>query len=119
MRTGYNYVSPMFKKGAYKDGIIESYGSVYSSATDYTNWESTNRFTLGLGYVGKKVNVDLAYVHSATNGTFYPFMGGSVTEYKGKDDKGTQIKEDIVMTPMGVKVSNNTNKVLLTLTYRF
>lgn len=119
VRTGYNYVSPMFKKGAYKDGIIESYGSVYSSATDYTNWESTNRFTLGLGYVGKKVNVDLAYVHSVTNGTFYPFMGGSVTEYKGKDDKGTQIKEDLVMTPMGVKVSNNTNKVLLTLTYRF
>ena len=119
VRTGYNYVSPMFKKGAYKDGIIESYGSVYSSATDYTNWESTNRFTLGLGYVGKKVNVDLAYVHSATNGTFYPFMGGSVTKYKGKDDKGTQIKEDLVMTPMGVKVSNNTNKILLTLTYRF
>lgn len=119
VRTGYNYVSPMFKKGAYKDGIIESYGSVYSSATDYTNWESTNRFTLGLGYVGKKVNVDLAYVHSATNGTFYPFMGGSVTKYKGKDDKGTQIKEDLVITPMGVKVSNNTNKVLLTLTYRF
>lgn len=119
VRTGYNYVSPMFKKSAYKDGIIESYGSVYSSATDYTNWASTNRFTLGLGYVGKKVNVDLAYVHSATNGTFYPFMGGSVTEYKGKDDKGTQIKEDLVMTPMGVKVSNNTNKVLLTLTYRF
>ena len=119
VRTGYNYVSPMFKKGAYKDGIIESYGSTYSSATDYINWASTNRFTLGLGYVGKKVNVDLAYVHSATNGTFYPFMGGSVTEYKGKDDKGTQIKEDLVMTPMGVKVSNNTNKVLLTLTYRF
>ena len=65
------------------------------------------------------MNVDLAYVHSATNGTFYPFMGGSVTKYKGKDDKGTQIKEDLVMTPMGVKVSNNTNKVLLTLTYRF
>ncbi len=119
VRTGYNYVSPMFKKGAYKDGIIDSYGSTYSSATDYTNWASTNRFTFGLGYVGKKVNVDLAYVHSATNGTFYPFMGGSVTEYKGKDAKGEQIKEDIVMTPMGVKVSNNTNKVLLTLTYRF
>ena len=107
------------KKSAYKDGIIESYGSTYSSATDYTNWASTNRFTLGLGYAGKNVNVDLAYVYSATNGTFYPFMGGSVTKYKGKDAEGKQIKEDIVMTPMGVKVSNNTNKVLLTLTYRF
>ena len=50
LRLGYNYVSPMYKEEGFKDGTIESYGTYYSTTTDYTNWKATNRFTCGIGY---------------------------------------------------------------------
>ena len=74
LRLGYNYLSPMFKKDAYRDGSIESYGSMFATSTDYTNWDSTNRFTFGLGYNYKKFFFDAAFQYSQTNGDFYPFM---------------------------------------------
>lgn len=122
VRAGYNYVSPMFKKEGYKDGNIDSYGSNYSSATDYTNWEATNRYTVGVGYTLGKMSFDLAYQYVQTNGKFHPFADSYLDyTYPGQDSNGN----DVTMTESldnyadAVKVSNKRNQLLLTLTYRF
>lgn len=110
VRLGYNYISPMYKKNGYKDGTINSPGSYYSSTTDYTNWEATNRITCGIGYTLDKFSIDLAYQYSAQNGKFNAF-----TNYYA-DRQDTQWKEN-VCDP--VKVSNKRHQLLLTLGYHF
>lgn len=102
IRLGYNYVSPKYSKEGQKDGTISSYGSYYASQADYTNWKSTNRFTLGFGYTLRKVTIDLAYQYSTQTGEFYPYSG-----YKGN------------ATPTATDVKNNRSQLLLTLGYHF
>ena len=74
VRLGYNYVTPMYNDYGFKDGSLQSEGSYYSSATDYTNWKATNRITCGLGYNVGNLNLAVAYQYSATKGEFSPFM---------------------------------------------
>lgn len=122
VRAGYNYVSPMFKKEGYKDGNIDSYGSNYSSATDYTNWEATNRYTVGVGYTLGKMSFDLAYQYAQTNGKFHPFVDSYLDyTYPGQDSNGNDVTmtESLDNYANAVKVSNKRNQLLLTLTYRF
>lgn len=122
VRAGYNYVSPMFKKEGYKDGNIDSYGSNYSSATDYTNWEATNRYTVGVGYTLGKMSFDLAYQYAQTNGKFHPFADSYLDyTYPGQDSNGNDVAmtESLDNYANAVKVSNKRNQLLLTLTYRF
>lgn len=122
VRAGYNYVSPMFKKEGYKDGNIDSYGSNYSSATDYTNWEATNRYTVGVGYALGKMSFDLAYQYAQTNGKFHPFADSYLDyTYPGQDSNGNDVTmtESLDNYANAVKVSNKRNQLLLTLTYRF
>ena len=108
VRFGYNYVSPMYKEEGFKDGTLASDGSYYSSATDYTNWKATNRITCGLGYNVGKLNLDVAYQYSSTNGDFSPFMN-----YIDNDD----MSEDNVCD--AVKVSNKRHQLLFTIGYKF
>ena len=120
--AGYNYVSPIFKKEGYKDGNIDSYGSNYSSATDYTNWEATNRYTVGVGYTLGKMSFDLAYQYAQTNGKFHPFADSYLDyTYPGQDSNGNDVTmtESLDNYANAVKVSNKRNQLLLTLTYRF
>ncbi|WP_279052984.1 OmpP1/FadL family transporter [Hoylesella timonensis] len=119
LRAGYNYISPMYQTNAYKDGTIDSYGSNYSTATDYVNWDSTNRFTLGVGYQMKNFNIDLAYQYSEQNGDFHPFMDAYGDYYYiNTATKSLQMdKIDNYANP--VKVSNKRHQLLLTLGYRF
>jgi hypothetical protein len=115
LRLGYNYVSPMYSKFGYKDGSLNSEGSYYSSASDYTNWKATQRFTCGLGYTVEKLLLDLAYQYSTTNGDFYPFTNGmsaSVT-----DGGGHTTLETNNVNP--VSVSNKHHQILFTVGYRF
>lgn len=108
VRLGYNYVSPMYNKEGFKDGTINSYGTYYSSTTDYTNWKATNRITAGVGYSCRNWTIDLAYQYSQTDGDFYPFMGyvdNERHEYNNVCD--------------AVKVNNKRNQLLLTLGYKF
>ena len=122
VRAGYNYVSPMFKKEGYKAGNIDSYGSNYSSATDYTNWEATNRYTVGVGYTLGKMSFDLAYQYAQTNGKFHPFADSYLDyTYPGQDSNGNDVTmtESLDNYANAVKVSNKRNQLLLTLTYRF
>lgn len=108
LRVGYNYVSPTFKKDSYKDGTLNSNGTFYASATDFTNWEDTHRLTVGGGYTVDHFNISLAYQYSTTKGTFYPFM--SYTDH-------TDAQYDNIAD--GVSVKNNRHQVLLTLGYTF
>lgn len=116
VRVGYNYVSPMFKKEGFKNGGLDSYASNYSSATDYTNWKSTNRFTVGFGYSINKFAIDLAYQYSQTDGDFHPFMD-AYTDYYIKNSDGVIEKNTLENYANSVKVSNKRNQLLLTLTY--
>ena len=108
VRLGYNYVSPMYEKDGYKDGTLNSLGSYYSSATDFTNWEATHRITCGFGYQIDKVNLSLAYQYSAQNGYFEPFMSYVDNDYAADDNIAD-----------AVKVSKKRHQVLLTATYSF
>lgn len=108
VRAGYNYVSPMFNQGGYRDGSIESPGSFYATSTDYTNWKSTNRWTCGVGYTAGKFFADLAYQYTQTNGDFYPFM----SYYDTANSSNNGIVD-------ATKVNFKRNQVLLTLGYKF
>jgi len=110
IRFGYNYVSPMYDKSGYKDGTINSFGSYYSSATDYTNWKSTNRITCGLGYNVGKLSLDLAYQYTVQNGDYYPFLSYYASEQDGS------AYDNIADA---VKVSNKRHQLLFTLGYHF
>ena len=108
VRLGYNYVSPMYNTEGLKDGTIDSYGTYYSSTTDYTNWKATNRITAGVGYNHKNWTIDLAYQYSQTDGDFYPF--------RSYVDNDKQAYDNVCDA---VKVSNKRNQLLLTLGYKF
>lgn len=109
IRLGYNYQSPIFEKGGFRDGSIASPGNAYASSTNYTNWESTNRVTCGFGYSIKRFFVDMAYQYARTNGNFYPFMSYYAKSSKPEDSNIAN----------GVNVSHKRHQVLFTLGYRF
>lgn len=109
VRFGYNYVGPKYSSSAQKDSGLMSYGSSYASATDFTNWKSTNRFTIGLGYIVDKFSVDLAYQYSTQKGEFYPFSAMSVND-------GGQTYANV---PTMTKVQNDRSQLLMTLGYHF
>lgn len=108
VRLGYNYVSPMYNKDGFKDGTLSTDGSYYSSATDYTNWKSTNRITCGMGFKAGRMNLDVAYQYSATKGEFSPFMN-----YWDNDNRA----DDNICN--AVSVDNKRHQVLFTLGYTF
>ena len=114
LRLGYNYVSPKYDKDAQRDPTIVSPESAYSSSTDFVNWESTNRFTLGVGYQINKFNIDLAYQYSAQKGTFYPFS----TMNFAIRDTATGTTTSYSNQAAGTKVDNNRGQLLLTVGYR-
>lgn len=114
LRLGYNYISPKYNKDAQKDPTIVSPGSAYSSSTDFVNWDSTNRFTFGIGYQINKFNVDLAYQYSMQKGTFYPFSTMNFSIHDTVTGNTTSYSNQAV----GAKVDNNRGQLLLTVGYR-
>lgn len=114
LRLGYNYISPKYNKDAQKDPTIVSPGSAYSSSTDFVNWDSTNRFTFGIGYQINKFNVDLAYQYSMQKGTFYPFSTMNFSIHDTATGNTTSYSNQVV----GAKVDNNRGQLLLTVSYR-
>ena len=73
VRLGFNYVSPMYKDNAVKDGDVNSVGNALTG-TAFTNWDATYRITAGVGYRFDRFNVDIAYQYSTTDGTFSPCL---------------------------------------------
>ena len=62
VRVGYNYISSLFKKDAYRIVLFDS----PFTETDFTNWGDTNRITFGLGFRFKGGYLDLASTHLMT-----------------------------------------------------
>ena len=116
-RIGYNYVSPMYNADGFKDAYRDSYGTNVASATDFINWKSTNRLTLGVGYTYGKFFADLAYQYSMQKGDFYPFMDDYADEYYVID--GERYVDQIDNYATKTEVENNRHQALLTLGYRF
>ena len=114
LRMGYNYVGAKYANNGQKDPGLASFGTAYSSTTDYTNWGEINRFTLGVGYQVKKFNIDLAYQYSAQKGSFAPFSNVRDITYTSGT---TKITESNIASNTDVK--NNRSQLLLTLGYRF
>lgn len=106
LRLGYNYLSPKFKKDAYRDVTIESPGVYMSSTTDYTNWQETHRVTAGLGFTFGNATLDLAYQYNCTNGEFNPFLS-----YYSSDEFNNVCD--------AVSVSDKRHQVMLTFGYKF
>lgn len=105
VRAGYNYVSPIYNKDGVRSTTINADACYYASTTDYINWDSTNRFTCGIGYTINDFNIDLAYQYSSKKGVFHPFediVEGSLSNYATTTD-----------------VKDERHQVLLTLGYRF
>ena len=107
LRAGYNYISPMYDKDGFKDGTLDSNGTYEASSTDYTNWDATNRFTLGMGYAIGKFNIDLAWQYTWQKGDFYPFMSYSDKKYSDFDNiataKSVDYKRHQLLLTMGYK----------------
>ncbi len=110
VRLGYNYISPMYDINGFKDGSLDSPGSYYASATDFTNWKATNRLTAGIGVNFDKLSLDLAYQYTITKGEFSPFMSYEASA-------GSDIPNNIVDSY--VNVDNKRHQLLLTLGYHF
>lgn len=115
LRAGYNFQSALYDKdgakGIYKNyDLVESYGIYTSSSADYTNWDSTNRFTLGAGYTAGKFAFDLAYQYTQTDGRFRPFLSLDYT------DEGGNLYTNYVNA---VDVTNKRHQLLATITYKF
>lgn len=112
VRAGYNYVSPMYKTSATKDGYVDSDGQAISSQTAWTNWGATNRFTCGVGFRLDKWNLDLAYQYSTQKGDFYAFE----SEYYNNAGHNAGYLDN---TCPVTKVENNRSQLLLSLGYTF
>lgn len=108
LRVGFNYQSAMCDKGGYKDTTLDSPGTYYQSASDFTNWEETYRITAGLGYKWGGFGMDLAYQYSTTQGQFCPFVDGA--SYSGGE---------LINYGDAVKVDEKRHQLLLTLGYTF
>lgn len=106
-RLGYNYLTGGYKMDGVRDMTVDSPGTMYASTTDYVNWKDTQRLTVGVGYKVGKMNIDLTYQLSKTDGEFHPFQ-----DYSAINSSDTFVS--------GVsKVTNKRNQFLLTLGYTF
>ncbi len=93
-RAGYNFTTSAFKANAYSK---LPYYSV-ATDTDFTNSDTRNDFTLGVGYRGSIFYTDLAYKYTTCKGDFYAF-----------DDENLQ----------ATKLTNTRSQVLFTVGMRF
>lgn len=70
IRTGYNYMTAPFTRGAYKDLYN---ASAVETSTDYMNRYEKNVVTFGAGYHGKMFYFDMAYMLEMQDSDFAPF----------------------------------------------
>lgn len=106
-RMGYNYVSPMYQNNAFKDTSVESSGTSVGTTTDFTNWDSTNRLSFGIGYQMGQWNLSATYLYTVQKGTFEPFY------YESLDNP------DYYFEANKVNLTHKRNHFQLTLGYTF
>ena len=106
-RLGYNYITSGYNMDGVRDMTVNSPGTMYASTTDYVNWKDTQRLTCGVGFKVGKMNIDLAYQLSKTDGEFHPFQNYSSPVSSAIFDSGV------------TKVTNKRSQGLLTIGYTF
>lgn len=104
LRAGYNHSTAIFKENAIKALPVNS----LATDTDFTNSQTLNNFTLGVGYRGSAFYADLAYKYTAQKAKFYPFV------FPGEVDG-----QAVDVTPEATHLTNVRSQVLLTLGVRF
>ena len=107
IRLGYNYLTSGYKMDGVRDQSVNSLGVMYASTTDYVNWKDTQRLTAGVGFKVGKMNIDLAYQLSKTDGEFHPFQ-----DY-------VPIYSSVAVSTGVTKVTNKRSQALLTIGYTF
>ena len=107
LRLGYNYLTSGYKMDGVRDMTVNSPGVMYASTTDYVNWKDTQRLTCGVGFKVGKMNIDLAYQLSTTDGEFHPFQDYQSLASSKSFSTGV------------TKVSNKRSQGLLTIGYTF
>lgn len=78
LRAGYNYITSIYKPGAFWDAALSPDCYVanavdYPTSFQYMNLGDTHIATAGLGYRNKKFYLDLAYKYRIQNGDYYAF----------------------------------------------
>lgn len=98
LRLGYNYAGAMFNKNAYKAYVQES----INTDVDFMNSFDANNLSIGLGFRWGGFYADAAYVYTHQKADFHPYSNYIFDE------------PDLIS-----KVTNVTNRAVLTLGYRF
>lgn len=70
LRLGYNKMTAPFSSGAYKS--IDN-ASIVDTSTEYFNKFGKDIATVGLGYAGKHLYFDVAYMYQTQYSQFYPY----------------------------------------------
>lgn len=83
VRAGYNHRTAAFENDAFK---LLPDNSVRTD-TEYANTKAINNYTLGLGYRGKMIYVDLAYQFSSYKSDFFAFSVDGLNAAKMKNDR--------------------------------
>ncbi len=86
LRLGYNYISSIYKKGAFLDSHIDSYAMDYMTSTSYMNLSGVNILTLGLGYKYRHFYADLVYKIRNQSGDFFAFDDSFTNETQFAQD---------------------------------
>ncbi len=74
IRAGYNFISNRYEDNVGFDQYsIDSYAMNYATNTEYMKLGATNIATVGLGYQGKHLYVDMTYMFRGQSGDFYAF----------------------------------------------
>ena len=78
LRAGYNYITSIYKPGAFWDAAVSPQSYVpqavdYPTSFQYMNLTDTHIATAGLGYRAKKYYIDFAYKYRIQNGDYYAF----------------------------------------------
>ncbi|KAA6312354.1 hypothetical protein EZS27_036701, partial [termite gut metagenome] len=93
-RMGYNHITPSMSKDAYKELSVNT----IRTDTEFSNGQTINNYTLGLGYRVNTFYTDMTYLYNTYKEDFFAF--------------------DNIYLP-ATKIVNNNRKILFTIGVRF
>lgn len=115
VRAGYNYSTAAYEAGA----LNYLPANALDTDTDFSNAQSMNVVTLGIGYKWSSFYLDLAYKYQTYHSDFYPFFN-ELSDDASLDYMITSANQNVTLvTPEATKVKNTRSQVLLTLGFRF
>ena len=86
LRAGYNYISAPFRSTAFK---YMPNATTADTSTEYQNRYAKNIATVGLGYAGKIVYIDVAYMYQHQKSDFYSYYD---MDYPDSESRVAKVK---------------------------